>query len=97
MACNEKNPLQRDGSSQSQRFLNALDPANAPIDELGMEEWLTFAATYAKDINYFFQPFFTPLERKLIVTSKKKRYVSFQTYKISAVYFDIVSPPPECC
>lgn len=53
MACNEKNPLQRDGSSQSQRFLNALDPANAPIDELGMEEWLTFAAAYAKDINYF--------------------------------------------
>lgn len=51
----------------------------------------------AKDVNYFFQPFFTPLERKLIVTSKKKRYAIFQTRKISAVYFDIISPPPEWC
>jgi hypothetical protein len=53
MACNDKNPLQRDGSSQSQRFLKALDPAYAPVEELGMKEWLTFAAAYADKINYF--------------------------------------------
>ncbi|MFC0513962.1 baseplate J/gp47 family protein [Mucilaginibacter angelicae] len=53
MACNDKNPLQRDGSSQSQRFLKALDPAYAPIEELGMEDWLTFAAAYADKINYY--------------------------------------------
>ncbi len=53
MACNDKNPLQRDGSSQSQRFLKALDPASAPIEELGMEDWLTFAAAYADKINYY--------------------------------------------
>ncbi|XHR92398.1 hypothetical protein ACFJIV_18800 [Mucilaginibacter sp. UC70_90] len=53
MACNDKNPLQRDGSSQSQRFLKALDPAYAPIEELGMEDWLKFAAAYADKINYY--------------------------------------------
>jgi hypothetical protein len=53
MACNDKNPLQRDGSSQSQRFLKALDPAYAPIEELGMEDWLTFAAAYADKLNYY--------------------------------------------
>ncbi|MGN6394808.1 MAG: baseplate J/gp47 family protein [Mucilaginibacter sp.] len=53
MACNEKNPLQRDGASQSQRFLKALDPASAPIEELGLRDWLQFAAAYAKKVNYF--------------------------------------------
>lgn len=53
MACNEKNPLQRDGSSQSQRFLKALDPASAPIEELGLRDWLQFAAAYAEKVNYF--------------------------------------------
>jgi hypothetical protein len=53
MACNEKNPLQRDGSSQAQRFLTALGPDSAPVQELDMREWLLFAAEYAERVRYY--------------------------------------------
>ncbi len=76
MACNEKNPLQRDGSSQSQRLLKALDPANAPVQELDLREWMLFAAKYAEKINYYsikdsvhprgdWRPFFIQDEKEL--------------------------------
>ena len=51
----------------------------------------------AKDVNYCFQPFFTPLERKIIIIRKKSGYALFQLRKPSAVYQEIISPPPDRC
>ncbi len=48
-----KNPLQRDGTSQRERLLKALLPANAPIDGRKMEDILSFAAAYSKEINFY--------------------------------------------
>jgi hypothetical protein len=48
-----KNPLQRDGTSQQERLLKALLPENAKIDDRKMEDILSFAAAYGKEINYF--------------------------------------------
>ncbi len=48
-----------------------------------------------KDVNYCFQPFFTPVERKVIITRKKPAYALFQLRKLSAVYQEILSPPPD--
>lgn len=51
--CIDKNPLQRGGTTQSQRLLAALDPANVQLMEMGMEEWLKFARSYAEKLNYY--------------------------------------------
>ncbi len=48
-----KHPLVRDGQSQNQRFLEALDPSYPKIDDLTIEDWLGFAYEFAKEINYF--------------------------------------------
>lgn len=53
MACNEENPLKLEGTSQYQRQLKALDPTSAPLDELGLGDWLSFAYHYAANINYY--------------------------------------------
>src|SRR4051812_49265281 len=51
--CNNKNPLQRDGTSQSQRLLAALLPSYVLVDERKLEDLTAFVAGYASKINYF--------------------------------------------
>jgi hypothetical protein len=48
-----------------------------------------------KDVNYCYQPFFTPVERKVTITVKKPRYALYRLRSLSLVYPEIVSPPPE--
>lgn len=51
--CPTKNPLQRDGTSQYQRMMEALNPGYAPIHEFTLREWMLFAWHYAKNLNYY--------------------------------------------
>lgn len=42
-----------DGKSQSQRFLDKLDPKSFKLHDLNMADWLLFAYNFAKHVNYF--------------------------------------------
>ena len=53
MNCPTKNPLQRDGTSQNQRMLEALDPSSAKIHEFQVRDWMLFAQYYARELNYY--------------------------------------------
>ncbi len=53
MNCPTKNPLQRDGTSQYQRMLEALDPSTAKIHEFQLRDWMLFARHYAEQLNYY--------------------------------------------
>ncbi|GGF24397.1 baseplate J/gp47 family protein [Hymenobacter cavernae] len=47
--CPDTNPLQREGLSQPQRRLAALQPAYVSLDERSLEDLLQFAKAYAKE------------------------------------------------
>ncbi|HTF04397.1 MAG TPA: baseplate J/gp47 family protein [Bacteroidia bacterium] len=51
--CNNKNALQRDGTSQSQRLLAALLPSYVSVDERSMEDLISFAKQFATEIQYY--------------------------------------------
>lgn len=51
--CNKKHPLQHDGTSQQQRFLDALEPGYAKIHEFNLRDWMRFAYHFATNLNYF--------------------------------------------
>jgi hypothetical protein len=51
--CKNKHPLQYDGTSQDQRFLDALEPGSAKIHECSLRDWMRFAYDYAAHLNYF--------------------------------------------
>jgi hypothetical protein len=51
--CETKHPLERDGTSQAQRLLAALDPESVSVDERTLEDLLLFAKNYAKLLNYY--------------------------------------------
>ncbi len=51
--CNNKNALQRDGTSQSQRLLAALLPSYVSVDERSMEDFISFTKNFATEIQYF--------------------------------------------
>ncbi|MCW3084480.1 MAG: hypothetical protein JWP12_1846 [Bacteroidetes bacterium] len=51
--CNTRNPLLRDGTSQQQRLLKALLPSYVSVDERSMQDLITFAGKYGKEINYY--------------------------------------------
>lgn len=53
MNCPTKNPLQRDGTSQYQRMLEALDPSYAKVHEFKLRDWMLFAWHYAQQLNFF--------------------------------------------
>lgn len=67
--CGEnKNPLQRGGTSQKERSLDALKPTYVSVDEHEYKDWIVFANEFAGFLNYFdannnlsgtWQPFFT--------------------------------------
>lgn len=55
--CSDSNPLRRDGLSQAQRRLPALDPTFVRLDERSEEELFAFAAQYARAVGLcFFSP-----------------------------------------
>jgi hypothetical protein len=51
--CNCDSEINRDGSGQLQRYLKALDPAYAPIDDRSTEDLLVFAKRYAAQIRFY--------------------------------------------
>lgn len=51
--CNSKNPLQRDGTSQTQRVLKTLLPGYVAVDERSMDDLKAFAKEFAREISYF--------------------------------------------
>lgn len=51
--CNNKNILQRDGTSQSQRLLSALLPSYIPVDERSMDDFRAFAERFATEIRFY--------------------------------------------
>lgn len=51
--CNNKNPLQRSGTSQYQRVLEALLPSYAQVDERDYADLILFARNYAACLNYY--------------------------------------------
>jgi len=54
MACSEnKNPLQRGGTSQQQRELAALKEGYVSIEERDYAEWIVFANEFAAYLNYY--------------------------------------------
>ena len=60
-ACPDTNPLRRDGLSQPQRRLAALDPSFVRLDERTGEDLMAFAAAYAREAGLrFFNPDGTP-------------------------------------
>lgn len=51
--CSCHSEVSRDGSGQLGRYLKALDPSNAPIDDRSLEELLVFAKRYAGLIRFY--------------------------------------------
>ena len=47
-----RNPIERDGTSQSQRRLDVLNPARAPIDGRDIADFLVFAKEFARVVVY---------------------------------------------
>lgn len=54
--CSDTNPLRRDGLSQPQRRLPALDPASVRLDDRTGDDLLRFAAAYAQRAQVQFHP-----------------------------------------
>lgn len=52
MACSDKNSLIREGTGQYARFLNALSPTFARVDERDLRQLLLFVQRYAAHITY---------------------------------------------
>ena len=50
--CNDRSPLNRDGTSQAQRTLAALLPSYAPVDARSLDELTEFAKKYAEEIRF---------------------------------------------
>lgn len=53
MACNEKNPLQREGTSVLTRVLSALSTSFAKADERQAADILLFLRRYSTYLNYY--------------------------------------------
>ena len=51
--CNCNSEISRDGFGQLGRYLKALDPANAPVDDRSLEDLLVFAKRYANQIRFY--------------------------------------------
>ena len=51
--CDCHSETTRDGSGQLSRYLKALDPSYAPVDDRSIEELLVFAKRYANQIRFY--------------------------------------------
>ena len=56
MSCTCEHTINRDGSGQLDRYLSALDPDYAPIDNRGIKELLVYAKRYAGQIRFYDLP-----------------------------------------
>lgn len=45
--------LNREGTDQTQRFIDALEPSSVKLIDLNLKEWMQFAYSFAKHVNYF--------------------------------------------
>ncbi len=54
--CQCQHDIPRDGSGQRQRYLKALDPTYAPVDERSLEDLLVYAKRYAAQIRFWPMP-----------------------------------------
>lgn len=45
--------MNRNGTAQQQRFIDALDPNSVQLIDLSMEDWFRFAIAFARKLNYF--------------------------------------------
>ncbi len=45
--------LQRNGTGQEQRYIDALDPGNFELHDFTTEDWILFAYNFAERLNYF--------------------------------------------
>jgi hypothetical protein len=52
-SCLHTNPLSREGTSQTERMPPLLNPDQVKLHDLDVDDWLEFAAEYAKLIHYF--------------------------------------------
>src|ERR1041385_5808376 len=52
-SCNNKSPLQRDGTSQAQRLLAALLPSYVAVDERSLDDLVAFVQKFATEVKYF--------------------------------------------
>lgn len=43
----------REGTSQLQRYIDALDPASVKLNDFSLKEWMQFAWQFAEHVNYF--------------------------------------------
>ncbi|MFV0377015.1 MAG: baseplate J/gp47 family protein [Mangrovibacterium sp.] len=43
----------RSGTSQEQRFLDALNPDSVKLNDFGLTEWMQFARNFARHVNWF--------------------------------------------
>ncbi len=79
-SCINKNPLKHSGTSQEERFLDALDPAQVELHGLSESDWMKFAYHYARQVNFFkdqpdlpdgdWQSFFPPESEVIKVLNK---------------------------
>ena len=51
--CEPLNPLQREGSAQRSRLLDALRPENAKVDDREIKDWLLYARKYADLVRFY--------------------------------------------
>lgn len=51
--CNTQHPLKHDGTSQQQRFAEALEPSYAPVHEFSLRDWMRFAWHFAEKLRFF--------------------------------------------
>ena len=52
-SCDCHSAISRDGSGQLDRYLKALDPSYAPIDNRSIEDLLVFTKRYANQIRFY--------------------------------------------
>ncbi len=51
--CQTRNPLERDGTSQSQRLLQTLLPTYVAVDERSMKDLTAFAQKFSEEVQYY--------------------------------------------
>ena len=51
--CGKDIVLEREGTEQFQRFIDALDQGAVKLNDFGLKEWMQFAYRFAKHVNYF--------------------------------------------
>jgi len=52
-SCEHTNPLQREGTSQTGRISDLLNPENVKLHDLSPDDWLSFSKEYARLINFY--------------------------------------------